>query len=228
MATDRVAALERALIILDCFTQTDQAISLAGLAAKTGLYKSTILRLASSLQRYGYLRRDEDGDFRLGPTLWRLGSLYRQHFDLADAIRPALRQLVEATDETASFYVREGDARVCLYRRNSPRPTRHHVDEGLRLPLEVGAAGIVLLAFGGAQGAIYDAVRAAGHHVSRGERMPEVGSVAVPVLDIGGSLHGALAISAPIHRLDWPLVERGLAALIDAAARLREVLPVSP
>ena len=41
-----VAAVDRALAILDAFTDQDQKLSLAELAKRTGLYKSTAIRLA--------------------------------------------------------------------------------------------------------------------------------------------------------------------------------------
>ena len=82
MSDKGVAAVERALAILDCFESDHESLPLKTIAQKTGLYKSTILRLCVSLESYGYLRRREDGDFQLGPTLWRLGALYRNRFDL--------------------------------------------------------------------------------------------------------------------------------------------------
>ena len=48
---DGVAALDRAIAILDAFAAADRSLSLAEIAARTGLYKSTILRLANSLLR---------------------------------------------------------------------------------------------------------------------------------------------------------------------------------
>ena len=51
MSTDRVEAVERALAVLDAF-QTDRTeMTLAEIAVATGFYKSTILRLAGSLER---------------------------------------------------------------------------------------------------------------------------------------------------------------------------------
>lgn len=225
MATDRVAALERALCILDCFTPAEPALGLAELAKRTGLYKSTILRLAASLQRFGYLQRHADGLFRLGPAVWRLGALYREHFDLEATIRPALVELVEATQETASLYVRDGSVRVCLFRQNPSRPIAHRLVEGERLPLDLGAPGRVLQAFGGAAGPIYDAVRQAGHYVSRGERVPEVGAIAVPVFDSVGALRGSFAVSAPIHRLDARLIDRAVPVLKAVSGRIGPTLP---
>ena len=224
-SANRVEAVERALVILDAFVEGGEVLSLAALAQKTKLHKSTILRLAGSLQRFGYLRRDEAGLYRPGPSLWRLGNLYRRGFDLAEQIRPELRRLVEATLETASFYVKEGDERVCLYRLNSPRPIRHHLDEGIRLPLVQGAAGRVLQAFSGAAGEEHDATRARGHYVSLGERDPMIAAIAVPVLDGRGGLRGALALSGLRARFGETERAAALDLLRQSAERLSAGMP---
>lgn len=224
-SANRVEAVERALMILDAFVEDGEVLSLAALAQKTGLHKSTILRLAGSLQRFGYLRRNEAGHYRPGPALWRLGNLYRRGFDLGEQIRPELRRLVEGTQETASFYVKEGDERVCLYRLNSPRPIRHHLDEGVRLPLDRGAAGRVLTAFSGGVGPQHDETRARGHYASLGERDPMIAAIAVPVLTGQGKLRGALTVSGLRARFDEPARTEALALLQQSAARLSASLP---
>ena len=225
MAEQRVEAVERALSILETFEEGREVLALSELSARTGLYKSTILRLCGSLERFGYLTRGSDGRFRLGPGLWRLGSLYRKGFDLGEQIRPELRLLVDATEETASFYVREGDERICLYRLNSPRSVRHHLDEGVRLPLMGGATGRVLLAYGGEPGDAYEAIRTDGFCVSVGERDPEVAAVAVPVIEAGNSLRGALSVSGLVTRFDQSARQRALEVLGQSARRLAQALP---
>lgn len=224
MGENRVEAVERALLILDAFQDDERSLSLAALAQKTGLYKSTILRLAGSLERFGYLVRDDRGAFHLGPSLWRLGSMYRRGFDLGEHIRPELRRIVEATSETAAFYVREGNERICLYRLNSPRAIRHHLDEGARLPLDRGAGGRVLLACGGIPGEPYEAIRRDGHYTSLGERDPEIAAVSVPVFDAAGNLRGALSASALLSRFDPAARAAAIAVLQESAARLKASL----
>ena len=225
MSEEKVEAVERALSILDAFREDEESLSLAALAEKTGFYKSTILRLAASLERFGYLVREPSGFYRLGPSLWRLGSLYRRSFDLGEHVRPELRRLVEATTETASFYIREGNERICLYRLNSPRPVRHHLDEGVRLPLERGAAGRVLLAFAGSRGEPYTSIRTARQYISLGERDPEVAAASVPVLDAAGHIRGALSVSALLSRFDEEAQVRALSALHECAGRLACLVP---
>ena len=215
-----VAAVDRALSMLAAFREGDDTLSLAELARRTGLYKSTALRLLASLAGSAMVERTEQGTWRLGAECARLGSLYGARFDLARIVRPALAALVEATGETASFYVRDGRSRIVRYRHNSPKPVRHHLEEGMRLPLDRGAAGRVLLAFGGTRGEVYDRIRRERAYVSLGERDPELGAAAVPLLDGSGRLHGALAISALITRFDRKAQANALAALARVAAPL--------
>src|SRR5215469_5119465 len=66
-----VAAVDRALAILGAFRLEDGALTLAELAARTGIYKSTILRLAQSLIRARLLLRLDDGQYRIGPEALR-------------------------------------------------------------------------------------------------------------------------------------------------------------
>src|SRR5271154_3136016 len=61
--TGGVAAVERALAILDAFEPGEQRLTLAELSRRTTFYKSTILRLAQSLLRHGYLQRLDDGSY---------------------------------------------------------------------------------------------------------------------------------------------------------------------
>lgn len=224
-----VDAVERGLTILSAFQEGAQEMSLAEINRRTGLYKSTILRIAASLEAKRFLTRGSDGVFRLGPELWRLGSLYRRSFDLGEYVRPVLRGLVAATTETASFYVRDGDQRICLYRMNSPRAARHHLDEGVRLPLERGAAGRVLLASTEASSADPEPLRdlrRSGVIVSRGERDAEVGAVAIPVIDASGRVRGALSVSTLLTRLDLETETGMTRALLVGTRRLTETLPV--
>ena len=88
-----VAAVDRALTILDALT--DEKVTLAEVSKRTGLYKSTVLRLAKSLERFGYVRRSEDGCYRLGAKVLYLGSLYQRHFNTTEIVPPVLRRLVD-------------------------------------------------------------------------------------------------------------------------------------
>jgi DNA-binding IclR family transcriptional regulator len=214
-----VEAVDRALSLLEAFADGTPRLTLAALAARTGLYPSTVLRLAASLDRFGHLHRDGDGRFRLGPTPLRLGVLYRRGFELAGEVRPALARLVERSGETAAFYVREGNHRICLYRADAPRLIRPFLEEGAALPLDRGASAHVLMAHAGAEGARFDAIRAGGASISRGERDPETAAVAAPVFGRGVCL-GALNVTVPQSRFDEEACARLSAVVLEEARAL--------
>jgi DNA-binding IclR family transcriptional regulator len=220
----RVESVERALTILCAFQLPGETLSLAEVARRTGFYKSTILRLAASLERMGFLHRDAAGSFGLGPEISRLASLWVTGPDLEKLVRPKLEKLVKATQETASFYIREGNERVCRFRENSPRAARHHLEEGVRLPIESGATGRILLAFGEQPRQIDLPIREKGWYVSIGERDPDVAAIAVPVFDAAGRLWGALAVSGLRTRFSESFQAKALAALQEEAAALSKQL----
>ena len=195
-----VAAVERALMILDAMT--DEKITLAELSKRTDLYKSTLLRLIKSLEKFGYVLRDEDGRYRLGSKVLYLGSIYQRNFRTSDFVPPVLRNLVAELQEGASFYVLDGDRRVVLHRVDAARSVRDLVHEGDRFPLASGASGHVLRAFSGARGERFDHIREVMYASSFGERDPEIAAYASPVFGQGNRLVGAVSVSGPRYRIE--------------------------
>src|SRR5688572_23216057 len=102
-AVEGVAAVDRALAILAAFRKDDASLSLAELSVRTGLVKSTIIRLAVSLERYGLLVRLHDGNYQLDAEVLRLGVAYQQSFRLDAFVLPVLEDIVAQCNETTSF-----------------------------------------------------------------------------------------------------------------------------
>src|SRR3546814_12788292 len=68
-----VAAVERALTILAAFEQASEPLTLSELSRRSGLYKSTALRLLESLRKFRYVSVTGGGRYDLGTTVLRLG-----------------------------------------------------------------------------------------------------------------------------------------------------------
>lgn len=221
-----VAALERGLAILRAFRNDADTLSLAELAAQTGFYKSTILRLCASLMRTGFLQRLDTGAYRLGPALFELGRIYQRSFHLSDAVTPVLRDLVAETGESASLYIREGGDEICLHRVESPRPVRDAgIAEGDRFPIDHSACSMVLSAFNGAAGSDYAAIRRDLVVVSRqSKRVSGVAAIVAPVFGLGQKLIGVLLLSGPESRFTDTSVAALRAAVLRHAARLTRLL----
>jgi DNA-binding IclR family transcriptional regulator len=217
-----VEAVERAMRLLACFEAAGETLSLAQLAQRSRLYKSTILRLATSLRKSGFLQRYENGRFSLGEELRRLGELARVTEELERFVAPELKQLTTATAETVSFYVRQGRHRICLFREVSPGSVRHYLLEGGRHALFVGATGRIFKAYDAASADAESVrIRRRGWVASRGERKPDLGAVAVPILNARRELLGVLNVSVVLSRFTKPKERQIRLLLVESRRRLQ-------
>lgn len=214
------AAVDRALSLLAAFRPGDLALTLAELAERTRLYKSTALRLLASLEHARLIQRLDDGHYGIGAEVARLHSLYAASFSLDRVAMPVLRALVAATGESAAYHVRQGDARLCLYRVDSPHPIRDHIRAGDLLPLDRGTGARILIAFGTntARAAgqkdkhLYARVREQGYYTAVGDRLSDVAGISAPVFKTDGRLAGALTLTMPASRYKAKYVKDVLAA----------------
>ena len=194
------AAVDRALSLLGCFRAGEAGLSLAELAERSQLYKSTALRLLASLEHAQLVARGADGRYALGSGVARLHAVYLSSFSLQAQVLPVLQQLVARTQESAAFHVRQGDQRLCLYRVDSPQVLRDHTKAGDLLPLDRGAGGRVLLAFAGQRGRVYEQIRREGVCALSGDRTAELSGISAPVFGAAGELVGALTLTMPTPR----------------------------
>jgi len=214
-----VAVLDRAFALLAAFGPLDSRLTLTELSRRTGLYKSTVLRLLAALEHGGFIRKLEDGRYAIGPQPLRLATVYQGSFEVGDVIEPMLKRLSAASGETASFYVRHGNMRVALFRVEPSRAVRASVRVGQEYPIEQGASGKVLLAFSSSNSPRLERVRQQHWAASYGERDPETASVAAPVFGVTGELQGALAVAGPRGRLSPPETMLAACRLVMEAAR---------
>src|SRR3546814_19904917 len=109
------------------------------LSRRSGLYKSTALRLLESLRKFSYVSVTGGGRYELGPTVLRLGRVYQQNSRLQEKLLPVFQQIVAAGSESPSFFIRQGrDERPCVFPPASNHSTLDRVKTGLGLPPHPG------------------------------------------------------------------------------------------
>ncbi|MEU4115597.1 IclR family transcriptional regulator [Kitasatospora sp. NPDC028055] len=209
--------------------------TLAGLVDATGLARPTAHRIAVALEHHRLLGRDLQGRFVLGPRLAELSAAAGEDRLLA-AAGTVLTHLRDVTGETAQLYRRQGEVRICVAAAERLFGLRDTVPVGLALPMKVGSAAQVLLAWEeperlhrGLQGARFTAtalsgVRRRGWAQSIGEREPGVASVSAPVRGPAGRVVAAVSVSGPIERLSRHPGARLSQAVIEAAGHLTDAL----
>lgn len=146
-ANYQVRALERALDILDAFTLATPELTITKLAERTGLPKSTVIRLVSILIERRYLERPADAEsVRIGVRAFEVGSVYIQSTSLEAEARPIMARLAEQTGQTANLGILDGRDVVHLAVAAPDRPLRYWATIGKREEAHYTGLGKVLMA----------------------------------------------------------------------------------
>jgi DNA-binding IclR family transcriptional regulator len=216
-AREGVAAVERALNIVAALEASAHPLSLADLARATGMYKSTLLRLLTTLERSTLVVRRPDSKYGLGQFAFRLGRAFETSYHLKECVLPVLEWLVAQGTESPSFHRwHDQETRLCLFRIDSRHPTLDRVRAGDILPIKRGAAGKVLRAFRKGLAATGDSPLV---QTSYGERDPSCAAIACPVFGPSGEMMGALSLSGPLERFSPAAVKKMSKPLVIAAER---------
>lgn len=245
----QIDSVDKALSILECFSDRVPELSLKQLSEKTGLYKSRILRLCGTLMAHGFLIRQEGSLYRLGPKLMMLGKIYERSNSLISISRPILRELASITGESAKLFVIQGTKRICLVREKGTYPLSYHIEEGESFELYAGAGGKALLAYSSKEFCDhvlsekvlqrltpntiversrlekdFAAIRKRGYASSSGEVFPDVAGMAAPVFDHRYNICAALTIAGPAQRFTEDRRKEMLETLLASARRLSQLL----
>jgi DNA-binding IclR family transcriptional regulator len=235
-----VRSVRRALDILSLLTEQRSTVSIRDIVEATGLAKTTVIRLVSTLERSGLLWATSNG-YTAGPGLWRWAHLARRSWELPPETQRTMSDLAARAGETVNVYVVRDIYRVCVAQQESPRALRHVVQIGDELPLWAGASAKVLLRDAPASllarvagssphghGHVaqlrewIDDAAALGYAVSHGEREQGLSAVAAPILGRSGSVVAALTLSGPSVRFTADRVAVFAADLVQIAGRMSE------
>ncbi len=142
---DFIEALARGLDVIRAFQPGQPVMSLAAVAAATGLARPTARRMLVTLQDLGYVRV-ADGGFELTPRVLDLGMSYVLSKSLWQLARPHLEALVGRTRESSSIAQLDGSDIVYVARVAVPKIITLAVTIGTRFPAMQTSLGKVLLA----------------------------------------------------------------------------------
>jgi DNA-binding IclR family transcriptional regulator len=140
--------LDRALAMLDALAADGPDLSLADIAEKLELHKSTAHRLIMVLERHNLIERNSvTGRYRLGLKLFELGTRAVARLDLRERARPVLERLVLETSETVHLCILDDAEVVYLDKVEPERSVRMASSVGRRNPAYCTAVGKAILAY---------------------------------------------------------------------------------
>lgn len=146
-AAPLVPAVTRALCLLDRLAQVREPMSLAQLTSELALPKSSVHGLCNTLMSFGYLRRQPDGAFLIGPRVMSLAEAFVSGTDVAREFSALWADAGAAPAETVVLSVLSGTDALYVAVRNSARPLGLAFNVGMRLPAYLSGSGKAMLAF---------------------------------------------------------------------------------
>ena len=143
MADKDLGAVEKALYLLDFFSQGQALRSLTEIANASGLSKATCHRTLQALQKYGLLEREGE-NYRLGYRLLELAAHVKAAIEPLSVGNDLMEHLRDEVDQSVQLVVRSGDEVVYAEVLPPFTPSRLYVRLGRRAPLYAGASGRLL------------------------------------------------------------------------------------
>jgi DNA-binding IclR family transcriptional regulator len=235
VSSSGVGVLDRCVAILDAVGRGVRTVP--AISQETGLHRATTYRLVKALEQQGFLTFVGGQGFRLGSKLLRLAATAARELPLRDVAHPFVERLAISTGESAQLYIQDGNERVCIDAVESANELRTIVDVGASLPITVGSAGKVFLAYAPEpfrrrllRGLDHPTdeelttIRRLGWAWSAGERQAGVGSVSAPIRTPLGALAAAVSVSGPESRIGRISAKRYAPAVIAAAKDIERAL----
>ena len=238
--------LDRGLQVLDAVARASGPVTVAKAAAEVGIDRTVAHRLVATLAARGYLQRDSQGGYRLGPTCVALASATT---DLRGLARPFLEGVQQATGETVHLVALSGRDVVFIDGIEGVHALRVTSRTGRVLPAHATSVGKAWLAAlppervaqlyantdlepvtartirdASALSRELAAVRRRGYAKSRGESENGIGSVGLAVSKDGGEPRAAMSVAVPLERWSDALEEHAVTALRTAAHGLAQHL----
>lgn len=240
-----INSVDNALKLLLLFRE-HRLIRVAEASEALGVVRSTAHRLLAMLAYRGLVQQDpETKAYTAGPALVDIGLSVVRQMDVRRHLRPYLEQLSRELGETVHLMILEGASSLFIDSVESSQALRTSSRIGRSYPAHTTSGGKVLLAelpperlaelfpserlprvtrnsvtTRAALMRELETVRDRGYGINLGESEPDIGAVAVPFRNAFGATHAAIALSAPLQRLDeaaMPKVAKAMKRVLDRA-----------
>jgi IclR family KDG regulon transcriptional repressor len=144
-------SLEKTLDILKIFLDNKEEMSLSEISNLSGLNKTTVYKIVSTLVKYDYLRQKEKkGKYSLGTIYFRFSGLIKKRLWFRDVATPYLMKLSRDTNELVILAYGDGTERVFAEIFSDVSPSHSILSiipqEGSGMPIHATGLGKIMLA----------------------------------------------------------------------------------
>lgn len=219
--------VDRALDILEVFTDSKEALGITELSRRVNLNKSTAYRIVQALRTRGYINQDQGtSKYCLGYKILKLASGSLNQNKLRGIARKYLEDLSKTTSHTVQLTLLEGNGVVYIDQVEGTDIFQLRLQIGNRGPLHCTAAGKSILAFlteGELENILKNSklirftdktitsishlrdelrtIKRVGFSFCDREYDKSLRAIGAPIIGAGSKVMGAVALVAPYHRI---------------------------
>ena len=249
----RLSSVANSIRLTKAFSESEYEMGISALAARLGLAKSTVHRLATTLVEYDILEQNrETGKYRLGLALFELGTLVRRKMDVMSEAQAQIHALADLSGETVQLAILDHLSVLYIRIRESRQAVRMSSGLGSRAPAHCTSVGKVLLAYQAADtiqqvvelglkrytaNTITDAagllaelesIRQKGYAIDDEEIESGLRCVAAPIRDHSGRVVAAISVAAPVQRMTKKNLQTTVPTVVAAAEAISRRLGYMP
>ena len=244
-----IQVIERAITILDLFTEQNSEWRFSDLVTASGLNKSTVFNIVNTLKGYHMLEQDDETKkYRLGVHLIYLGNTASKSLRIIRIAEPFMLAIRSEINETVQLARLDGMFTVYLAKVECAQPIQTYSVVGDALPAYATGLGRAILAYKNdiyidkyfpeqlkpftsytitSRDALKQAlaeVRKAGIACDRREFSEDLICFAAPVFAADGTAVYSISVSTPMYRMTEEKESRIIALLKEKAMEISRCL----
>lgn len=241
-----VQSVERTFTILELLCKNGN-MGVTALSAASGLHKTTVYRLLSTMCSLGYVSKNPDTDeYFITLKFLKISSSVMAKSDIRKSAKPILERLSTITGETAHLVERSGNDIIYIDKFESNENSVRMVSRiGLSLPMVYTAVGKAIMSCLNDED-VYDIwhstevmpktdktitdfgiftaeierVRASGYAIDDEENETGVKCIGAAIPDVYGNYRYAFSVSAPVSRMTEEKTEFIVRSVLEAKNKI--------
>lgn len=238
----RVQSIDRAVSIIECFTENKRELKLSEIACMLDLNKSTVHGLLNTLKYHGFIEQDEiTQKYRLGIRFIGYGDLVINSMDISNIAYPIMERICGEIEETVHIAMLDGSDVVYIEKKECNKSIKTSTKIGARVPAYFTADGRIILSYLGKEKLkellprnikrlthntitdklellkILTEIYQNGYAIDYEETVQGLVCVAAPIFDYNGAVRYSLSATVPTVRMDEYIIKEYIDIIKEAA-----------
>lgn len=144
----RVQSIDRAVAVLECFSENKREIKLSEISDMLNINKSTVHGILNTLKYHGFIEQDESTKkYRLGIRFIEYGEIVTNSINIGNIAYPIIERVSEKIEETVHIAMLDGHDVVYVEKKECNKSIKISTKIGVRIPAYVTADGKIILSY---------------------------------------------------------------------------------